>query len=65
MRRRHIASYTAEKMTLCGHSATVQEFKRMKSIKIEDVTCKRCLSILKRDEELNASEQKATIAAKT
>ena len=65
MRRRHIASYTAERMTLCGHSATIQEFKRMKSIKIEDVTCKRCLSILKRDEELNASEQKATIAAKT
>ena len=51
-------------MTLCGHSATVQEFKRMKTIKIEDVTCKRCLSILKRDEELNVSGQKENIAAK-
>ena len=45
-------------MTLCGHSATIQEFKRMKIIKIEEVTCKRCLNILKREEELSASEQK-------
>ena len=65
MRRRHIASYITERMTLCGHSATIQEFKRMKTIKVENVTCKRCLSILKKDEELNASEQKTTIAAKT
>ena len=47
-------------MTLCGHSATIQEFKRMKIIKIEDVTCKRCLNILKREEELSASEQKGS-----
>ena len=60
MRRRHIASHTEEKMTLCGHSATIQEFKRMKSIKIEEVTCKRCLNILKREEELSASEQKGS-----
>ena len=52
---------------MCGHSATIQEFKRMKSIKVEDVTCKRCLNILKRDEELNASEEEGTtnIVAKT
>mgnify|MGYP001357183878 FL=1 len=67
MRRRHIASYTGEKMTLCGHSATIQEFKRMKTIKVEDVTCKRCLNILKREEELSTSEEKVTtnIVAKT
>ena len=67
MRRRHIASYTAERMTLCGHSATIQEFKRMKTIKVEDVTCKRCLNILKREEELSTSEEKVTtnIVAKT
>ena len=67
MRRRHIASHTGEKMTLCGHSATIQEFKRMKTIKVEDVTCKRCLNILKREENLSASEEKITtnIVAKT
>jgi len=67
MRRRHIASHTGEKMTLCGHSATIQEFKRMKTIKVEDVTCKRCLNILKREEELSTSEEKVTtnIVAKT
>ena len=67
MRRRHIASYTGEKMTFCGHSATIQEFKRMKTIKVEDVTCKRCLNILKREEELSTSEEKITtnIVAKT
>ena len=67
MRRRHIASHTGEKMTLCGHSATIQEFKRMKTIKVEDVTCKRCLNILKREEELSTSEEKITtnIVAKT
>ena len=69
MRRRHLPSLAEEGMTMCGHSATVQEFRRMKFIKMSDVTCKRCLSIKKRMEskELEASEHKPSIkiAART
>ena len=45
MRRRHIASYNGQQLTLCGHSATVQEFRRMKGFHMKDVTCKRCLKL--------------------
>ena len=69
MRRRHLPSLAEEGMTMCGHSATVQEFRRMKFIKMSDVTCKRCLSIKERIEskELEASEHKPSIkiAART
>ncbi len=69
MRRRHLPSLAEEGMTMCGHSATVQEFRRMKFIKMSDVTCKRCLSIKERMEskELEASEHKPSIkiAART
>ena len=69
MRRRHLPSMVEEGITLCGHSATVQEFRRMKFIKLNDVTCKRCLSIKDRMEtkDLETSEQKTSIkvAART
>ena len=69
MRRRHLPSLVEEGTTLCGHSATVQEFRRMKFIKLNDVTCKRCLSIKDRMEskDLETSEQKTSIkvAART
>ena len=45
MRRRHIASYNGQQLTLCGHSATIQEFRRMKGFNMKDVTCKRCLKL--------------------
>ena len=32
-----------EMLTLCGHAATRQEFQRMKTLRIQEVTCKRCL----------------------
>jgi hypothetical protein len=56
-------------MTLCGHSATVQEFRRMKFIKLGEVTCKRCLNIKERMEskELDSADHNDSIkiAAKT
>ena len=45
MRRRHMVSFTQDKLTLCGHSATEQEFRRMKMFADKDVTCKRCLNL--------------------
>ena len=45
MRRRHMVSFTQDKLTLCGHSATDQEFRRMKMFADKDVTCKRCLNL--------------------
>jgi len=38
-------SLTQDKLTLCGHSATEQEFRRMKMFADKDVTCKRCLNL--------------------
>ena len=34
-----------EMLTLCGHTATRQEFQRMKTLRIQEVTCKRCLKL--------------------
>lgn len=34
-----------EMLTLCGHAATKQEYRRMKTLRIEEVTCKRCLNL--------------------
>ncbi|OIR23536.1 MAG: hypothetical protein BEU00_02145 [Marine Group III euryarchaeote CG-Epi3] len=45
MRRRHMVSFKEHKQTLCGHSATEQEFRRMKLFADKDVTCKRCLNL--------------------
>jgi len=45
MRRRHMVSFTQDKLTLCGHSATEQEFRRMKMFPDRDITCKRCLKL--------------------
>ena len=45
MRRRHMVSFKEQKLTLCGHSATEQEFRRMKMFADKDVTCKRCLNL--------------------
>jgi len=45
MRRRHLASHDGQQLTLCGHSATIQEFRRMKEYQANDVTCKRCLKL--------------------
>ena len=45
MRRRHMVSFKEHKQTLCGHSATEQEFRRMKMFADKDVTCKRCLNL--------------------
>ena len=40
-----MVSLTQDKSTLCGHSATEQEFRRMKMFADKDVTCKRCLNL--------------------
>ena len=69
MRRRHLPALVEEGMTLCGHSATVQEFRRMKFIKLGEVTCKRCLNIKERmqSKELDSADHNDSIkiAAKT
>ena len=61
MRRRHLPSLAEEGMTMCGHVPFKN--RRMKFIKMSDVTCKRCLSIKERMEskELEASEHKPSI----
>ena len=40
-----MVSFKEHKQTLCGHSATEQEFRRMKMFADKDVTCKRCLNL--------------------
>jgi hypothetical protein len=40
-----MVSFKQDKLTLCGHSATEQEFRRMKMFADKDVTCKRCLNL--------------------
>ena len=40
-----MVSFTQDKLTLCGHRATEQEFRRMKMFADKDVTCKRCLKL--------------------
>ncbi len=46
MRRRHMpASDNGKMLTLCGHAATKQEYRRMRTLRIEEVTCKRCLNL--------------------
>jgi len=34
-----------EMLTLCGHAATKQEYRRMRTLRIEEVTCKRCMNL--------------------
>tara|TARA_B110000438_G_scaffold221491_1_gene214745 strand:+ start:2015 stop:2260 length:246 start_codon:yes stop_codon:yes gene_type:complete len=45
MRRRHMPASDGEMLTLCGHAATKQEYRRMRTLRIEEVTCKRCLNL--------------------
>jgi hypothetical protein len=45
MRRRHMPADGGEMLTRCGHAATKQEYRRMRTINIENVTCKRCLNL--------------------
>ncbi|MDC0526337.1 hypothetical protein OAO35_00095 [Euryarchaeota archaeon] len=45
MRRRHMPASDGEMLTLCGHAATKQEYRRMITLQIEEVTCKRCLNL--------------------
>jgi hypothetical protein len=45
MRRRHMPVSSGEMLTLCGHPATKQEYRRIRTMRIETVTCKRCLNL--------------------
>ena len=69
MRRRHLPALIDEQITLCGHSATVQEYRRMKTIKFHEVTCKRCLAINERikhrEMESLQHEESVKVAAET
>ena len=40
-----MVSFTQDRLTLCGHAATEQEFRRMKMFPDRDITCKRCLKL--------------------
>ncbi len=60
-----MASSEANKTTLCGHSATIQEFRRMEKIKPEEVTCQRCLNIYSRIQNKEMNSEKAKLSAKT
>ena len=66
MRRRHMPSPERNQITLCGHHTTIQEFKRIKVARINEINCKRCLKLHATSSELenvdNAAknERKAT-----
>ena len=45
MRRRHMPGDDGKMLTRCGHAATEQEYRRIGTINIEHVTCKRCLNL--------------------
>ncbi len=40
-----MASLTKNRVTLCGHKTTVQEFQRIKLARPEEINCKRCLKL--------------------
>ena len=46
MRKKH-AACMVHHMTLCGHEATPQEFRKMKEMHPKYINCKRCLALLK------------------
>ncbi len=46
MRKKHMAS-EVHHMTLCGHEATPQEFRKMKELNPKYINCKRCLDAMR------------------
>ena len=46
MRKKHAPS-EVHHMTLCGHEATPQEFRKMQERDLKFVNCKHCLGLLK------------------
>ena len=46
MRKKHAPSMVHH-MTLCGHEATPQEFRKMQERDLKFVNCKHCLGLLK------------------
>ena len=45
MRRKHMPSPEKDRVTLCGHKTTIQEFQRIKLAKLDEINCKRCLKL--------------------
>jgi len=46
MRKKHAPSMVHH-MTLCGHEATPQEFRKMQEMDPKYINCKHCLGLLK------------------
>ena len=46
MRKKHAPS-EVQHMTMCGHEATPQEFRKMKEMHPRYINCKKCLRLLK------------------
>ena len=46
MRKKHAPSMVHH-MTMCGHEATPQEFRKMKEMHPRYINCKKCLRLLK------------------
>ena len=61
MRRRHMASPERERVTLCGHRTTIQEFQRIRDAKPHEVNCKRCLKLYEKKAEV--TERKVEVTA--
>jgi len=40
-----MASPIKDRVTLCGHKTTMQEFQRIKLARPEEINCKRCLKL--------------------
>tara|TARA_X000001036_G_C20390560_1_gene688501 strand:- start:89 stop:238 length:150 start_codon:yes stop_codon:yes gene_type:complete len=40
-----MASPGKDRVTLCGHKTTLQEFQRIKLAKPEEINCRRCLKL--------------------
>jgi len=40
-----MASPNQERVTLCGHKTTIQEFQRIELAKPEEINCRRCLKL--------------------
>tara|TARA_B100000959_G_scaffold179391_1_gene187630 strand:+ start:157 stop:321 length:165 start_codon:yes stop_codon:yes gene_type:complete len=54
MRRRHMPSPERDRVTLCGHKTTIQEFQRIKLAKLDKINCKRCLKLGQKEREAAA-----------
>tara|TARA_B100001250_G_scaffold95131_1_gene79462 strand:+ start:260 stop:430 length:171 start_codon:yes stop_codon:yes gene_type:complete len=53
-----MASPDKERVTLCGHKTTVQEFKRIRNAKPHEINCKRCLKLYERKIEVTEIKMK-------